>query len=83
MTAGTMGADVANDLDLREAEIHAAGMRAMRQRAAELRGQLCQQRGLEPSQACAVCRAATPSPCEACVPPHWLPSDDTEGGDPS
>lgn len=78
MTAGTMGADV---LDVIEAEIHAAGVRAMRQRAAELRRDLCQQRGLEPSQACAICKTQQPGVCEVCAPPHWLPSDDTEGGD--
>jgi hypothetical protein len=83
MTAGSMGADVANDPDTAEAQIHAAGVRAMRQKAAELREHLCAERGLEPSQACLSCGrpSATAAECEhfgVCV---WLASDDTEGGE--
>ena len=40
--------------DTWDCEIHRAGIQAMRQRAAELRAELCASRGLTPSQACSV-----------------------------
>ena len=66
-----MGSDI--DVDAMECEIHRAGILAMRKRAAELRAELCESRGLTPSQACQVgCSTcgvidASPSRCEFCA----------------
>jgi len=62
--------------DTWDCEIHRAGIQAMRQRAAELRAELCASRGLTPSQACQVgCRTcgvidASPARCEQCTGAH-------------
>ena len=70
--------------DAWDCEIHRAGIQAMRQRAAELRAELCASRGLTPSQACSVgcsiCGVvdASPARCEFCAHgagferPAWL-----------
>ena len=69
-----MGSDI--DIDAMECEIHRAGIQAMRQRAAELRAELCASRGLTPSQACSVgCSTcgvidASPARCEQCTGVH-------------
>lgn len=69
-----MGDDVS--LDAIECDIHRAGMLAMRQRAAQLRAELCASRGLTPSQACSVgcptCGVidASPARCEQCTGVH-------------
>ena len=62
--------------DTWDCEIHRAGIQAMRQRAAELRAELCASRGLTPAQACgAGCRTcgvidASPARCEQCTGVH-------------
>ena len=62
--------------DTWDCEIHRAGIQAMRQRAAELRAELCASRGLTPSQACSVgcsiCGVidASPARCEQCAGAH-------------
>mgnify|MGYP000178566535 CR=1 FL=1 len=62
--------------DTWDCEIHRAGIQAMRQRAAELRAELCASRGLTPSQACSVgCSTcgvidASPARCEQCTGVH-------------
>ncbi|MFM2057921.1 MAG: hypothetical protein RLY71_2306 [Pseudomonadota bacterium] len=69
-----MGSDVGHDAW--DCEIHRAGIQAMRQRAAELRAELCASRGLTPSQACSVgCQVcgvidASPARCEQCTGVH-------------
>jgi len=69
-----MGSDI--ELDAIECEVHRAGIIAMRQRAAELRAELCASRGLTLSQGCqlgcSTCGVADASParCEQCTGVH-------------
>lgn len=77
--------------DTWDCEIHRAGIQAMRQRAAELRAELCASRGLTPSQACSASRSACRCGPEGCADSscpgrdtvQHLPAEaaDSEGGE--
>ena len=69
-----MGSDV--NQDGIEIEIHTAGLRAMRQRAAELRAVACASAGLPPSSCCSTCGVAAASQlrCEQCTGVHHAAS---------